>query len=143
MVNFGEDIGIDLGTASVLVYIKGKGVVLNEPSVVAIEKNSEKVIAVGEEARRMLGKTPGNIIAIRPMRNGVIADYHVTERMLRYFIQKACGKRMFFKPRVLVCIPTGVTSVEERAVLQGRLTSWGAPRLVGRGAASCRPRSRD
>lgn len=121
MVNFGEDIGIDLGTASVLVYIKGKGVVLNEPSVVAIEKNSEKVIAVGEEARRMLGKTPGNIIAIRPMRNGVIADYHVTERMLRYFIQKACGKRMFFKPRVLVCIPTGVTSVEERAVLQAAL----------------------
>ena len=121
MVNFGEDIGIDLGTASVLVYIKGKGVVLNEPSVVAIEKNTEKIIAVGEEARRMLGKTPGNIIAIRPMRNGVIADYHVTERMLRYFIQKACGKRMFFKPRVLVCIPTGVTSVEERAVLQAAL----------------------
>jgi rod shape-determining protein MreB len=121
MVNFGEDIGIDLGTASVLVYVKGKGVVLHEPSVVAIEKNSGKIIAVGEEARRMLGKTPGNIVAIRPLRNGVIADYNVTERMLRYFIQKACGKRMFFKPRVLVCIPTGVTSVEERAVLQATL----------------------
>lgn len=121
MFNFGEDIGIDLGTASVLVYVKGQGVVLHEPSVVAIEKNSGKIIAVGEEARRMLGKTPGNIVAIRPLRNGVIADYNVTERMLRYFIQKASGKRMFFKPRVLVCIPTGVTSVEERAVLQAAL----------------------
>ncbi len=118
MLSFGEDIGIDLGTASVVVYVKGRGVVLHEPSVVAIEKNSGKIIAVGEEARRMLGKTPGNIIAIRPLRNGVIADYNVTERMLRYFIQKACGKRRFFQPRVLVCIPTGVTSVEERAVLQ-------------------------
>lgn len=121
MVNFGEDIGIDLGTASVLVYVKGKGVVLHEPSVVAIEKNTGSIIAVGEEARRMLGKTPGNIVAIRPLKNGVIADFDVTERMLRYFIQKACGKRMFFKPRVLVCIPTGVTSVEERAVLEATL----------------------
>jgi rod shape-determining protein MreB len=121
MVNFGEDIGIDLGTASVLVYVKGKGVVLHEPSVVAIDKNSGAIIAVGEEARRMLGKTPGNIVAIRPLKNGVIADFDMTERMLRYFIQKACGKRMFFKPRVLVCIPTGVTSVEERAVLEAAL----------------------
>ena len=91
MVNFGEDIGIDLGTASVLVYVKGKGVVLHEPSVVAIDKNSGAIIAVGEEARRMLGKTPGNIVAIRPLKNGVIADFDMTERMLRYFIQKACG----------------------------------------------------
>ncbi len=121
MVNFGEDIGIDLGTASVLVYVKGKGVVLHEPSVVAIDKNSGAIIAVGEEARRMLGKTPGNIVAIRPLKNGVIADFDMTERMLRYFIQKACGKRMFLKPRVLVCIPTGVTSVEERAVLEATL----------------------
>lgn len=121
MVRFGEDIGIDLGTASVLVYVKGKGIVLQEPSVVAIDKNTDKVIAVGEEARRMLGKTPGNIVAIRPLRNGVIADYSLTERMLRYFIQKVCGKTMFFKPRVVVAIPTGVTGVEQRAVLQATL----------------------
>jgi rod shape-determining protein MreB len=118
---FSEDIGIDLGTASVLVYIKGKGIVLNEPSVVAIDKLSGRLIAVGEEARRMLGRTPGNIVAIRPLRDGVIADYDVTERMLRYFINKACGKSLFFKPRVMVGIPSGVTSVEERAVKQAAL----------------------
>jgi len=118
---FSEDIGIDLGTASVLVYVKGKGIVLNEPSVVAIDKVTGKLIAVGEEARRMLGRTPGNIVAIRPLRDGVIADYDVTERMLRYFINKACGKSWFFKPRVMVGIPSGVTSVEERAVKQAAL----------------------
>jgi len=123
MFNFSEDIGIDLGTATVLVYVRGKGIVLNEPSVVAIDKNTGKIIAVGEEARRMLGRTPGNIVAIRPLRDGVIADYDVTERMLRYFIQKACGRSLFFKPRVLVCIPSGVTSVEERAVIQAALSA--------------------
>ena len=112
------DIGIDLGTANVLVYAKGRGIVLTEPSVVAIDKISGKVIAVGSAARRMLGRTPGNIVATRPMRDGVIADYDVTEKMLRYFIEKAVGKRLFFKPRVMVCIPSGVTGVEERAVKQ-------------------------
>lgn len=116
-----SDIGIDLGTASVLVYVKGKGIVLQEPSVVAINKESGKVIAVGSEARRMLGRTPGNIVATRPLREGVIADYDVTEKMLRYFIHKASGKKWFFKPRVMVCIPSGVTGVEERAVRQAAL----------------------
>lgn len=129
MLNLSEDIGIDLGTATVLVYVKGRGIVLHEPSVVAIDKTTGKMIAVGEEARRMLGRTPGNIIAIRPLRDGVIADYDVTERMLRYFIQKACGKRLFFRPRVLVCIPSGVTSVEERAVMQAALQA-GARRVM-------------
>lgn len=129
MLNLSEDIGIDLGTATVLVYVRGRGIVLHEPSVVAIDKNTGKMIAVGEEARRMLGRTPGNIIAIRPLRDGVIADYEVTERMLRYFIQKACGKRLFFRPRVLVCIPSGVTSVEERAVMQAALQA-GARRVM-------------
>jgi rod shape-determining protein MreB len=91
-LGFGQDIGIDLGTANVLVYIKGKGIVLREPSVVAIDKNSNKLLAVGEEARRMLGRTPGNIVAIRPLREGVISDYDITERMLKYFINKVCGK---------------------------------------------------
>ncbi|MEG6617372.1 rod shape-determining protein [Peptococcaceae bacterium 1198_IL3148] len=112
------DIGIDLGTASILVYVKGKGIVLQEPSVVAINKDTGKVIAVGSEARRMLGRTPGNIVATRPLREGVIADYDVTEKMLQYFITKATGKNWLFKPRVMVCIPSGVTSVEERAVRQ-------------------------
>ncbi|MFZ7102094.1 MAG: rod shape-determining protein MreB [Peptococcaceae bacterium] len=121
--NFGEDIGIDLGTASILVYVKKRGIVLNEPSVVALDKNSGQIIAVGDEARRMLGRTPGNIVAIRPLRDGVIADYEVTEKMLRYFIDKAVGKRLFFKPRVMVCIPSGVTSVEERAVKQAAVAA--------------------
>lgn len=118
MFGLTTDMGIDLGTASILVYIKGKGIVLNEPSVVAIDKETNKIIAVGETARQMLGKTPGNIVAMRPMRDGVIADYDVTERMLKYFIEKACGRKFIFKPRVMVCIPSGVTSVEERAVRQ-------------------------
>lgn len=112
----GQDIGIDLGTASVLVYIKGKGIVLQEPSVVAIDRNSNKILAVGEEARLMLGRTPGNIVAIRPLREGVISDYEVTEKMLRYFIDKAVGRRRLFKPRMIVCVPSGVTEVEKRAV---------------------------
>lgn len=118
---FSQDIGIDLGTATVLVYVKKKGIVLKEPSVVAINQDTGKIIAVGAEARRMLGRTPGNIIAIRPLREGVIADYDITEKMLRYFINKANGKKWFFKPRVMVCIPSGVTGVEERAVRQAAL----------------------
>lgn len=111
-----QDIGIDLGTASVLVYIKGKGIVLKEPSVVAIDRNTDRILAVGEEARLMLGRTPGNIVAIRPLREGVISDYDITEKMLRYFIDKAVGRKRLFKPRMVVCVPSGVTEVEKRAV---------------------------
>ncbi len=110
------DIGIDLGTASILVYLRGKGVVLKEPSVVAFDRDTNKIMAIGEEARQMLGRTPGNIVAVRPMRQGVISDYAVTEKMLRYFVQKAVGKRLFFKPRISVCVPSGVTEVEKKAV---------------------------
>lgn len=113
----GQDIGIDLGTASVLVYIKGKGIVLREPSVVAIDRNNNKILAVGEEARLMLGRTPGNIVAIRPLKEGVISDYDITEKMLRYFIDKAIGRRRIVKPRMVVCVPSGVTEVEKRAVI--------------------------
>ena len=113
---FGQDIGIDLGTASVLVYIKGKGVVTKEPSVVAVDKNTNKLHAVGEEAQRMLGRTPGNIVAIRPLRDGVISDYNTTERMIKYFLNKVT-KKSIFKPRVIICVPSGVTEVEERAVI--------------------------
>ena len=116
-----EDIGVDLGTASVLVFVKGKGIVMKEPSVIAIERDSGNIIAVGEDARQMLGRTPGTIIAMRPMREGVIADYDVTEKMLRYFIEKAVGRHFFFRPRVMVCIPSGVTSVEERAARQAAI----------------------
>lgn len=113
----GSDMGIDLGTASVLVYIRGKGVVLKEPSVVAFDRNTNKIKAIGEEARLMLGRTPGNIVAVRPLRQGVISDYDITETMLRYFIQKAMGKQMRFrKPRISVCVPSGVTQVERKAV---------------------------
>lgn len=112
----GTDIGIDLGTASVLVYIKGKGVVLKEPSVVAFDRDSNKIKAIGEEARLMLGRTPGNIVAVRPLRQGVISDYTVTEKMLKYFIAKAVGKQRFRKPRVSVCVPSQVTEVEKKAV---------------------------
>jgi rod shape-determining protein MreB len=120
---FGQDIGIDLGTASVLVYIKGKGIVLREPSVVAIDKNTNRLLAVGEEARRMLGRTPGNIVAIRPLKDGVISDYDITERMLKYFINKVCGHKLFrlFRPRIMVCVPSGVTEVERRAVIDAAM----------------------
>ncbi len=110
------DIGIDLGTASILVYIKGKGVVLKEPSVVAFDRDTNKIKAIGEEARLMIGRTPGNIVAVRPLRQGVISDYTVTEKMLKHFIQKAIGKRTFKKPRISVCVPSGVTEVEKKAV---------------------------
>ena len=111
-----HDIGIDLGTASILVYIKGKGVVLKEPSVVALDRETNKVITFGEEARLMIGRTPGNIVAVRPLRKGVISDYTVTEKMLKYFIDKAVGKRTLRKPRIAVCIPSGATEVERKAV---------------------------
>ena len=107
------DIGIDLGTANILVFIKGKGIVLNEPSVVAIDKDKNKILAVGEEARQMIGRTPGNIVAIRPLKEGVIANYTITQKMLEYVVNKVAGKSFFSKPRIMVCIPTGVTSVEK------------------------------
>ncbi|MCY6485636.1 rod shape-determining protein [Clostridium aestuarii] len=110
------DMGIDLGTATVLVYIKGKGIVLKEPSVVAIDRNANRVLAVGEEARQMIGRTPGNIVAIRPMRDGVISDYDITEKMLKHFIRKACGNRRVTAPRVVICVPCEATEVEKRAV---------------------------
>ena len=115
----GADIGIDLGTANVLVYVSGKGIVLEEPSVVAIDKRTDSVLAVGEEAKKMIGRTPGNIVAIRPLRDGVISDYDVTEKMLKSFIDKIVDKKgfgRFFMPRIMVCVPTGVTEVEKRAV---------------------------
>lgn len=116
MFGFGQAIGIDLGTATVLVYVKGKGIVLREPSVVAINRDTGEALSVGEEARRMLGKTPGNIVAIRPLKDGVISDYSVTEKMLKYFIKKVCGK-FIFAPTIMVCVPSGVTEVEKKAVV--------------------------
>ena len=117
---FGSDIGIDLGTATILVYIKGKGIVLREPSVVALNKENGKLLAVGSEAQRMLGRTPGNIVAIRPLRDGVISDYEVTQRMIKEFIKKVCGFRLM-KPRIVICVPSGITEVEERAVFDAGL----------------------
>lgn len=111
-----REIGIDLGTASVLVYVKNKGIVLREPSVVAVERNTGKVLAVGAEAQKMLGRTPASIIAVRPMRDGVISDYEITEKMIKYFLKKVSGF-MLFRPRIMVCVPSGITEVEERAVL--------------------------
>lgn len=110
------EIGIDLGTASVLVYVKGKGVILKEPSVVAYDRDSNSIKAIGEEARMMLGRTPGNVVAVRPLRQGVISDYTVTEKMIKYFVQKAMGRRTFSKPRISICVPSGVTEVERKAV---------------------------
>lgn len=119
---FAKDVGIDLGTANTLVHVKGKGVVLREPSVVAIQRDNGKVLAVGEEAKRMIGRTPGNITAIRPMKDGVIADFDVTQSMLKYFISKAIKtKSILVRPRVVICIPSGVTAVEERAVREAAL----------------------
>ena len=113
----GSDIGIDLGTASILVYVKGKGVVLKEPSVVAYDRDANTIKAIGEEARLMIGRTPGNIVPVRPLRHGVISDYKTTEKMLKYFINKAIGKSFFGRrPRVSVCVPSGVTEVEKKAV---------------------------
>lgn len=123
--NFGSDMAIDLGTANTLVSVRGQGIVINEPSVVAIEKQDQRVLAVGADAKEMLGRTPGSIIAMRPLKDGVIADFDVTEAMLRYFISRAQGKRIPWhpKPRVVVCVPSGVTSVEKRAVFEATITA--------------------
>ncbi|MBQ3107148.1 MAG: rod shape-determining protein MreB [Firmicutes bacterium] len=122
---FANEVGIDLGTANVLVYIKNKGVVLDEPSVVALDRNTDEIVAVGESAREMLGRTPGNIVAIRPLKDGVISDYDVTERMLRYFIRKTCGSGTFIKPKIMICVPSGVTEVEKRAVREAAMAAGG------------------
>ena len=113
---FTKDMGIDLGTANTVVFIKGRGIILREPSVVAINRNNKQVLAVGEEAKKMIGRTPGNIVAIRPLKDGVIADFDITQEMLKYFIRKATQKKSIFQPRVVVCVPSGVTEVEKRAV---------------------------
>lgn len=118
MLGMTLDIGVDLGTANVLIYVKGKGIVLREPSVIAVHRDSGEVLSIGADAKRMLGRTPDNIVAIRPLRDGVIANYNLTETMLRYFIEKVIGHRLVFRPRILICIPSGVTTVEKRAVLE-------------------------
>ena len=125
--SWGQDIGIDLGTATVIAYVKGKGIVLREPSVVAVDNNTGEVVAVGGEARRMLGRTPGNIVATRPLRDGVISDYSVTEKMLKYFINKVGGKSLF-APRIMICIPSRVTEVEKKAVIDAA-TNAGARKV--------------
>lgn len=125
-----KDVGIDLGTANVLVYVKGKGIVLQEPSVVAIDTNTNEIKAIGADARAMLGRTPGNIQAIRPLRDGVISDFKITERMLKYFIAKVCGNRRFLRPRVVVGIPSGATEVEKRAVEQAVLSAGGTNPVI-------------
>jgi rod shape-determining protein MreB len=122
---FSKRIGIDLGTANSLVYLVGRGIVLNEPTVVAVTVSDDKVVAVGNQAKEMLGRTPDNIRASRPMRDGVIADYAITEAMLRYFIDRVCGRSRLFKPEVMICVPAGVTQVERRAVLEATLSSGG------------------
>ena len=124
-MGFATEVGIDLGTANVLVYIKGKGIVLNEPSVVAINNDTDEILAVGEEARQMLGRTPANIVAVRPLKDGVISDYDITERMLKYFIRKTCGSGRYFKPKIMVCVPSGVTEVEKRAVREAATQAGG------------------
>lgn len=119
------EVGIDLGTANVLVYIKGKGIVLEEPAVVAVNNDTDEILAVGEEARQMLGRTPANIVAVKPLRDGVISDYDITEKMLKYFIKKTCGAGRFFKPKIMVCVPSGVTEVEKRAVREAATQAGG------------------
>ncbi len=122
---FAKDIGIDLGTANVLIHVKGKGIVLNEPSVVALDRKTKNVLAVGEEARKMVGRTPGHIVAIRPLKDGVIADFDVTEKMLRHFINKLDVKGFLSKPRILICCPTNITSVEQKAIREAAEKSGG------------------
>ena len=121
----GREVGIDLGTANVLVYLKGKGVILDEPSVVALNEETNEILAVGEDARQMLGRTPANIIAVRPLKGGVISDYDITERMLKYFIRKSCGRGPLFKPNIMICVPSGVTEVEKRAVIEAATEAGG------------------
>ena len=129
-MRFSQDIGIDLGTANVLVYVHGKGIIMREPSVVAMDVNTRKVRAVGEKAREMLGRTPVNIVAVRPMTEGVIADYTTTQRMLEHILHKVCGVKRLFKPRVLLAVPSGVTSVEQRAVKQAALAAGAGEALT-------------
>ena len=129
-MGFRKDVGIDLGTANILVYVKGKGIVLQEPSVVAIDTNTNEIKAIGADARAMLGRTPGNIQAIRPLQDGVISDFKITERMLKYFIAKVCGNRRFLRPRVVVGIPSGATEVEKRAVEQAVLAAGGTNPII-------------
>ena len=130
MIRLSQDIGIDLGTANVLVYVHGKGIIMREPSVVAMDVNTRKVRAVGEKAREMLGRTPVNIVAVRPMTEGVIADYTTTQRMLEHILHKVCGVKRLFKPRVLLAVPSGVTSVEQRAVKQAALAAGAGEALT-------------
>src|SRR3989440_1147177 len=129
----GRDMAVDLGTANTLVYVRGRGTVLNEPSVVAINTKTGAILAVGAEAKRMIGRTPGHILAIRPLKDGVIADFDVTEKMLRYFIQKVHKRRVLAKPRVVVCVPSGITGVEQRAVEEAAIAAGapGGPLLQG------------
>lgn len=128
---FGRDMGIDLGTANTLVFVKGKGIVVNEPSVVAIKEKTNQILAVGDEAKKMIGRTPGNIVAIRPLKDGVIADFGTTEAMIRYFIGKAYKQSLFSpKPRVIVCVPSGVTSVEKRAVEEATVKAGAKQALI-------------
>ncbi len=122
---FSAEVGIDLGTANILIYVKGKGIVLREPSVLAINRDTNEILAVGEEARQMLGKTPANIVAVRPLKDGVISDYDVTEKMIKHFIKKTCGSGKFFKPKIMVCVPSGVTEVEKRAVKEAATQAGG------------------
>ena len=129
-MRFSQDIGIDLGTANVLVYVHGKGIIMREPSVVAMDVNTRKVRAVGEKAREMLGRTPVNIVAVRPMTDGVIADYTTTQRLLEHILHKVCGVKRVFKPRVLLAVPSGVTSVEQRAVKQAALAAGAGEALT-------------
>ena len=116
-----QDMGIDLGTANTLVHVNGKGIVIREPSVVAVQKDTNEVLAIGAEAKRMIGRTPGNIVAIRPLKDGVIADFDITQAMLKFFIKKAIGNKTFVRPRVVVGVPSGVTAVERRAVLDATI----------------------
>ena len=124
-MRFTNEIGIDLGTANTMVYLKGKGVVIDEPSVVAINTDTDEILAIGEAAKRMIGRTPSNIIAVRPLRDGVISNYDVTERMLKYFIRKTCGYQKFSKPRIMISVPSGVTEVEKRAVTEAATQAGG------------------
>src|SRR5699024_2173349 len=122
---FSKDIGIDLGTANVLIHVKGKGIVLNEPSVVALDRKTNRVLAVGEEARKMIGRTPEHIVAVRPLKDGVIADFDVTEMMLKYFLNRLKVKGFMTKPRILICCPTNITSVEQKAIREAAEKSGG------------------
>ena len=124
-MGFANEVGIDLGTANILVYLKGKGVVIDEPSVVAINNDTDEILAIGEEAKLMIGRTPGNIAAVRPLRDGVISNYGITERMLKHFINKTCGYKRFSKPRIMVSVPSGVTEVEKRAIIEAATQAGG------------------